>query len=345
MPVLTKIMPQGERSSLSEDIYEHLEPWIQWPSVHTGKTYNEHKVFRLGDAVNYQGVQLFEEIEGRGYTVGNLSAMNAANRMEKPAFFIPDPWTDTPADSSFISRALAQAMSQTVNENAGGKITAQSALNLALASIALVSPGRYFWFVKKLFWALSKPWRKAMFLDLLLAEYFASLVKRKRPEFSTLFLNAGAHIQHHYMLSSSVLNDAAFRNPDWYIEAGADPLLEVYRQYDEILSRLILLPNARYIIATGLSQKPYDKPVFYYRLAEHSSFLNLLDIAYVSVEPRMTRDFLVRFANNVVRDQAVEKLSAMTIDGLALFGQLDKRPNEVFVTMDYPMEISYRNCP
>ena len=168
-----------------------------------------------------------------------------------------------------------------------------------------------------------------MFLDLALAEYFVSLVKRKKPEFSTLFLNAGAHIQHHYMLSSSVLTDTAFRNPDWYVEPGADPLLEVYQQYDEILGRLMRLPNARYIIATGLSQKPYDKPVFYYRLAEHESFLDLLDIAYVSVEPRMTRDFLIRFADDAARDEAVEKLSALAIDGVALFGQLDKRPNEV----------------
>jgi hypothetical protein len=65
-----------------------------------------------------------------------------------------------------------------------------------------------------------------------------------------------------------------------------------------------------------------------------------LDIAYVSVEPRMTRDFLIRFTDDAARDQAVEKLSALAIDGVALFGQLDKRPNEVFVTMDYPMEIS-----
>lgn len=340
LPTLTQLIRHSERISLSEGIYDHLEPWIQWPSVHTGRTFDEHQVFRLGDVINYQGTQLFEEIERRGYSVGNLSAMNAANRMANPAFFIPDPWTDTPADRSFVSRALAQAVSQTVNDNTGNKITARSALNLGLASIALISPSRYFWFVKKLLWALSKPWRKAMFLDLLLAEYFAGLVKRKKPEFSTLFLNAGAHIQHHYMLSSSVLTDTAFRNPDWYVEPGADPLLEVYQQYDEILGRLMRLPNTRYIIATGLSQKPYDKPVFYYRLAEHVSFLDLLDIAYVSVEPRMTRDFLIRFADDAARDQAVEKLSALAIDGVALFGQLDKRPNEVFVTMDYPMEIS-----
>ena len=340
LPVLTQLMRQGERLSLSEDVYEHLEPWIQWPSVHTGKTYNEHQIFRLGDVVNYQGVQLFEKIEGRGYLVGNLSAMNAANRMEKPAFFVPDPWTDTPADGSFVSRALAQAVSQTVNDNTSGEIAARSMLNFALASIALISPSRYFWFFKKLLWALSKPWRKAMFLDMLLAEYFAGLVRSRKPEFSTLFLNAGAHIQHHYMLSSSLLKDTSFRNPDWYVKPGADPLLEVYQQYDEILSRIMHLPNARYIIATGLSQKPYDKPVFYYRLADHASFLGLLDIAYVSVEPRMTRDFLVRFSDDAARDRAVGKLSTLTIHGAALFGQLEKRPNELFVTMNYPFEIT-----
>ena len=340
LPHLKYLSQQDILISSSEDIYEHLEPWIQWPSVHTGKTFEEHEVFRLGDAVNYQGVQLFEEIERRGYTVGNLSAMNAANRMEEPVFFIPDPWTDTPADNSLVSRALAQAVSQTVNDNTGNKITVQSAFNLAFASIAQIAPGRYFWFVNKLLWALQKPWRKAVFLDLLLAEFFAGLVKRRQPEFSTLFLNAGAHIQHHYMLSSLVLDKAKFQNPDWYVEEGADPLLEVYQQYDEIIGRLIGIPNTHYIIATGLSQKPYDSPIFYYRLKDHAAFLELLDIDFVSVQPRMTRDFLVRFVDDTARDQAVEKFSKLAIGGVALFGQLDKRSNEVFVTMDYPFEIT-----
>ena len=105
LPVLKQLMAQGVLTSLSEEVYEHLEPWIQWPSVHTGKTYNEHQVFRLGDAVNHQGSQIFEDIERRGYSVGNLSAMNAANRMEKPAFFIPDPWTNTPL-TAVLFRAL-----------------------------------------------------------------------------------------------------------------------------------------------------------------------------------------------------------------------------------------------
>ena len=340
LPTLTRLMEQGQRKSVSEEIYEHLEPWIQWPSVHTGKTYEEHQVFRLGDAINYQGTQIFEEIERRGYSVGNVSAMNAANRLDNPAFFIPDPWTNTPADDSFLSRALTEAISQTVNDNASGRITPRSLVNLVFGSLFLIPPTRYFWLVKKLFWALRKPWRRAMFLDLLLAEYFLGLVKRTKPEFSTLFLNAGAHIQHHYMLSSPIFVGSKFQNPKWYVEEGADPLLEVYQQYDEIVSRLVSLQKTRYIIATGLSQKPYDKPVFYYRLKDHAAFLNLVGIVFRSVEPRMTRDFLLGFDDDSTRDVACRKLNALTIGGVHLFGQLDLRPKEIFVTMDYPMEIT-----
>ena len=31
----------------SEKNYENLEPWIQWVSFYTGKSYEEHKVFFL----------------------------------------------------------------------------------------------------------------------------------------------------------------------------------------------------------------------------------------------------------------------------------------------------------
>lgn len=33
----------------SEKTYQELEPWIQWVSIQTGKTFSEHGIFRLGD--------------------------------------------------------------------------------------------------------------------------------------------------------------------------------------------------------------------------------------------------------------------------------------------------------
>jgi len=45
----------------SEKKYELLEPWIQWPSAHTGKSFEEHGIFRLGDSVNCKDDQIFEK--------------------------------------------------------------------------------------------------------------------------------------------------------------------------------------------------------------------------------------------------------------------------------------------
>ena len=61
-----------------------------------------HKIFRLGDVVASDALQIFEEVEQAGFKVGAVSPMNAVNRLSAPAYFIPDPWTDTPSDRSIF---------------------------------------------------------------------------------------------------------------------------------------------------------------------------------------------------------------------------------------------------
>mgnify|MGYP000695504429 CR=1 FL=1 len=63
LPGFEKLFEKGITNTESEPEYENLEPWVQWPSVHTGKTYEEHKVFRLGDFVNSTDEQFFEQVE------------------------------------------------------------------------------------------------------------------------------------------------------------------------------------------------------------------------------------------------------------------------------------------
>jgi acid stress-induced BolA-like protein IbaG/YrbA len=53
----------GKICTHSELVYEHLEPWIQWPSVHTGLSYEEHKICRLGDITLSNAPQIFEILE------------------------------------------------------------------------------------------------------------------------------------------------------------------------------------------------------------------------------------------------------------------------------------------
>src|SRR5687767_4277118 len=89
----TLIARHGLGTTTSETAYENIEPWIQWVSAHTGKTFDEHRVFRLGDIVGSNVQQIWEILECRGVSVGAVSPMNATNRLNNPAFFVPDPWT------------------------------------------------------------------------------------------------------------------------------------------------------------------------------------------------------------------------------------------------------------
>ena len=109
-PGLEKLVSGVKIYTSSEEVYEELEPWIQWASVHTGKSYAEHKLFRLGDVVGSKVPQIFERLEKAGVTIGGISPMNAENRLKKPAYFIPDPWTKTPTDDSWWSKRLGAAV-------------------------------------------------------------------------------------------------------------------------------------------------------------------------------------------------------------------------------------------
>ena len=47
-PNLKKLV-ENYRPTNSENEYEKLEPWIQWLTIYTGLSADEHGIFRLGD--------------------------------------------------------------------------------------------------------------------------------------------------------------------------------------------------------------------------------------------------------------------------------------------------------
>lgn len=342
-PSLKKLLAAAQIRTSCEKQYEELEPWIQWASVHTCKTYAEHGVFRLGDIVGSGIPQIFEQLEHAGFKVGAISAMNAENRLKQPAYFIPDPWTQTPADSSWWSKSLGQAVSQAVNDNAKARIGAKSALQVVLGLLRFARIGHYQKYLSLVFSSRRKPWIKAAVLDLLLHDVHWAMFNNKKPDFSTLFLNAGAHIQHHYFLNAEpIRKNAATKNPSWYVAADADPLADILCLYDMIVGEYFARTDTDVVLATGLAQKPYDRAKYYYRLSNHAEFLRELDIVFIGVFPRMTRDFLIEFENPQQALKAQNVLAGICVDndGVPLFGEIDNRGNSLFVTLTYPDEIT-----
>lgn len=330
----------GYKKTTSESDYELLEPWIQWVSIHTGKTYDEHKVFRLGDIVDRDDLkQLWEIAEEKGLSTGAISPFNAKNNLKNPSFFVPDPWTQTPPSGSKLLKELSDAISKAVNNNANNKLSKNSILALLKGFVKFIPPSRYAGYIAMIVTKLKKKSTKAAVLDNILADTFISLWKKNPPDFSSLFLNSGAHLQHHYMFNSKVYQGDQ-KNPEWYCPSNEDPMLDILEQYDDILKRLMQL-DCRLFIATGLHQNPHKKTTFYWRLKDHVHFLNLVGIKNAqSVIPRMSRDFLIECSTAADTRHIQEILESITAlsDKEKIFS-VDNRGESLFVELIYPREI------
>lgn len=330
----------GYKETTSEDEYRLLEPWIQWVTLQTGKAYSEHEVFRLGDIVERNDLkQLWEIAEEKGLSVGAVSPFNADNRLEKAAFFVPDPWTQARADGDQFVKEVSSAVAQAVNDNAKGGLKMNSILALLKTYLKVVPFSKYSEYLALAASIKSKVGIKAVVLDKLLGDLFISQWKKHQPDFSSLFLNSGAHFQHHYMFNSTAY-DGEFKNPEWYCPKGQDPLLLILQEYDKILGAL-LNTGARLFIATGLHQKPHNHMTFYWRLKEHKTFLSIIGINdFDEVIPRMSRDFLVNFDSEEKAKSAAAKFARYraALNGLEIF-TVDNRGTSLFVELTYPNDI------
>jgi hypothetical protein len=330
----------GLRRTVAERRFEELEPWIQWVTVHTGLDYAAHGVFRLGDIVDTELRQIWEVLEGeRGLRVAAISPMNARNASRAAAFFVPDPWTRTEASGSWDLRLLSRAVSVLVNDNAHDRLRPSALLALALGAPRNVRAPSLAEYLGRGWRSRRRKWERALILDRLLADCFLRQWRRHRPDFATLFLNAGAHVQHHYMYASPCYR-GPHRNPPGYLPEGCDPLLDAYRCYDRILGDVLdAIPGARVMIATGLSQTPNPELIHYYRPRDHKALLGRLGVRFSDVAPRMSRDFLVTCDDAAAARAAAERLAAVRAPGGEPVFSVDNRGETLFCRVCYTAPI------
>ena len=292
-----KLLEHSIVTTTSESKYELLEPWIQWTTVQTGKSYDEHQLFRLGDIIDRPDLsQIFEDLEKSGLSIGAISPFNADNRLTGAKFFIPDPWTQTKASGGYLVETLSRTVSRFVNSNASGRVGPSDVLWLILGFIVYVRIKRWPKFIK-LVSLRKKPGVKAAILDMILLEVFVTLQKKHKPDFSHLFFNGGAHVQHHYMFNSSQYK-GDFKNPEWYCPSDWDPILMMLESYDAIIGDL-LGSGERIIGVTGLHQVPHEEQTFYWRPIAHKDFLLECGLkGGFNVIPRMSRDFLIEVTDD-----------------------------------------------
>ena len=337
---LRKVVDFHKVISQSHEDYQALEPWIQWVTVYTGQNSQEHGVRRLGDSVLKKPAQICEVLEAKSAAIFALSPMNATNDVRnRRSRFIPDPWTNTPSDTSFWSRAVHRLLRQAVNDNSSGKVSLSSIITIFLLfSLKTTWKGRLF-LVALATKSLRRKWYRALFLDYLLAEFFAKSAGLKN-QFNFIFLNGMAHIQHHYFFNSAHYC-GQMRNPDWYASQSHDPILDALHVYDRIFALILsnVDPDDPLMVMTAISQEPYDVKKFYYRLGDHAKFLAELGIEFEEVRPGMTRDFTIFFSERRARDHALAIIENCELNEVKLFSDIEATNNSIFCSLAYPHEV------
>lgn len=314
----------------SESQYEYLEPWIQWITAHTGKTFSEHGIFHLGDCVELKHPQIWETLSAFNIESGIVGSMNAVRGQAKKGFFFPDPWSKYGKTYPSTLQSLWDLISKKVQSHATAPITTPDLLKgLAVCRHFHLSSSLYRRIIGQ--WILQKldpmtRWKMVGIFDIFLAEIFSHLIRTTRYGYYTLFLNSVAHYQHHYWRQfDNDLFHKDIRIPD--CRKNHDPMTYGYKLYDRILKYALTFskdPNTLVIIASGLSQEPFlnhenEGGMNYYRLKTHLKFMKCFNFGNCKVLPLMSRDWQIEPKNLKQLDSIERELKGLRVLGEPLF--------------------------
>jgi hypothetical protein len=326
----------------AEEVAPNLDPWIQWVTVHSGLSFDQHGIHHLGDGHKLAVKSLWDMVAAQGKTVWICGSMNI--KYDKPlrGAAVPDPWTvgtspfpeELDAYYLFVQRNVQEYTNDRVPLSKGDyarflKFMVSHGLSThTVSSIArqLLSERR----------TGSGRWKRATILDKLQRDVFLHYFKKLRPAFSTFFLNSTAHFQH-----------AHWRNMDpepFKIKPTDADQTEYqhavrygYEEMDRIVGDIVAAapPNAIVVLATALSQQPcliYEDigGKTFYRPRTFEPLLEFLGITDCQrVEPVMSEQFHLRFASDSAAADAAKRLSSLRIEGLEAM-KVEQRETSVF---------------
>lgn len=312
---IKKILNYKHSKTLSDDYLESqgLDPWVQWVSVHTGRPSNIHNVLRIGDVPKLELPQIWEKLALRGISTGIWGTMNASLRNKIGCkFFLPDPWSFSEIaypDSLNFFLELPRYYSK--------NYIIPSKINLAKGFVKFI----FFFFRKKMFMEFLKESYNALLIifkygltnmtlfslfDLFNTLAFIKYKNTTRPDFSIIFLNSLAHLQHHY----------------WNSNENNKEMKMSLKVVDKIIGSILdsIKSNESIVIINALSQRNiFKKGVYIYRQIDSKKFLKAAKIEYFKFEEGMTNDIHIFFNSFKELNHAYKALSNATINNKKIF--------------------------
>lgn len=321
---------------------EHLDPWIQWVTVHTGVGAAVHGIRTLGEAAKLTQKGLTQLLTEAGGRVLIFGSMNVRYDESANGCVVPDPWAvdaePHPAELipfyRFIQRNVLDHTREVDGLSAADYLAflrfmlthglSLSTVLVAAKQLAVEATGRY-------------RWKRVAILDRLQWDTFRYYYRQIRPHFATFFLNSTAHLQHKYWRNMEP-DKFKIKPPAGEQAELQNAILFGYQQMDRLIGRVLRLAGKQTVVifCTALSQQPcliYEESggKTIYKARDIDELLRFAGVekSYDYI-PVMAEEFRLSFGSQPEASRALPALSSLRVeneaalrlsqDGAQLFG-------------------------
>ena len=304
----------------------HLEPWIQWVTVHNGVPLSRHSVVSLGDANKSAAPSIWDVVSDSGGTVWVCGSMNAAYKGTIKGLVLPDPWSVHVRPNDPELAPYFDFVRSNVLEYTRDRLQLGWRQYLRFAWFMLrhgLSFGTILLAARQLLTERfgKTRWRRATILDRLQFDVFRHYYHKLNPTLSTFFVNSTAHFQHVYWRNFEPAHFALTPTQADQKMYG-DAVRYGYRCMDKIVGMVLEMAgdDATIVLATALSQQPCLKyeSVGGKIIHKPHAFEPLLRFAGIdptscAAEPVMAEEFHLRFSSDIAAEHARARLLELRI--------------------------------
>lgn len=285
-----------------------LDPWVQTVTMNTGKSANIHKIYKTGQSIPNNLIQIWDVLSNRKINSAIWGTMNT-NFRDSPQIkvFFPDPWNKQIKIKPLLLEN-AYKLPRSYAENYTDFKILKNSINIIkfisicvrlISFINLIKITKIF--IQTFLLRGLKNYNLFFLFDLISIFIFENLIKHKKINYSHIFLNSLAHFQHNNW--DEVENHKIYFQ---YTDAISKKILDLSIDYDQVF------------IYNGFTQRKI-KTEYLLRPINPKKFFKDIGIKFKRLNTNMTNGGIFEFKSKSDMNLCNKKLKEFNIFGYYFF--------------------------